>query len=152
MIDLTLVSAKNVKRHLKISELKINHQLKDSWQKVEKNTISSHKKVLCSLKTNSKEYFLIFDSLFVQSNENQIVLFYNNSFDTFAQDDKNKTQLHSLNKKYKEIKKELLKTKFALYASNDIDLINRLEKLKRKAFKLKAQIYFSLFENEDLWK
>ncbi|KKB26935.1 hypothetical protein MM26B8_01490 [Mycoplasmopsis meleagridis] len=149
MIKLVTLSAKNDRHTLSINNFKINLNLSDSWTKIDNFGICSYKNVLCNFEKGNKQYFLIFDSLFIQSNKNEINLFYREKVHTYVQDDKNKKGVKVLDKKYKEMNKELFKVSFNSLFNNK--LVAKKEELKWEIFKLKAQVYFSLFENEEVW-
>ncbi|AKB11199.1 MSC_0621 family F1-like ATPase epsilon subunit [Mycoplasmopsis synoviae] len=152
MIQLNLLSAKNIQTTVKATDFKVNFNLNDKWNKIENNALLSFQNVLCSLTYNKKEYFIFFDSLLIQSNKGQINLYYNQEYFVYEQNDKNKNELKKLNQEYSKLKKDILLKTFQINENNNASNIANLLILKQKAYRLKAQIYFSLFACEEPWK
>lgn len=88
MIQLNLLSAKNIQTTVKATDFKVNFNLNDKWNKIENNALLSFQNVLCSLTYNKKEYFIFFDSLLIQSNKGKINLYYNQEYFVYEQNDK----------------------------------------------------------------
>lgn len=151
MKKLILISSKMNKKTINIKTFKVNEQLKDEWIKIEDFTLASFKNVLISLTTqNNEEYFALVDSLLIQSTDQEINLYYNDYFETFIQK-QDKNQLKILETKYKEVISRIKKMKLLKMVNWNTLNETELEILEKQAFKLKAQIYFSLFNKELVW-
>ncbi|WP_029512970.1 MSC_0621 family F1-like ATPase epsilon subunit [Mycoplasmopsis iners] len=151
MKKLILISSKMNKKTTNIKTFKVNEQLKDEWIKIEDFTLASFKNVLISFTTqNNEEYFALVDSLLIQSKDQEINLYYNEYFETFIQK-QDKNQLKILETKYKEVISRIKKMKLLKMVNWNTLNETELEILEKQAFKLKAQIYFSLFNKELVW-